>query len=770
MAIRFGDKAPNTQEELTRRREIHHWLRSGTHALRLALLAAALAGIALLGAAPASNAASASSAAPASATNIVDVPCGQQVGLGGTGSGSDSNTTYRLQPCTYPFIYIVGTGVVVEGNGALIAPGDSTPAVFGGNITLRDLRISGSTYGGGLRVASGSITLERVVISGNTSNLEVFGGGISAVEDTVSSLTLIDSTISDNVAPRGGGIQVSMHGTHNNTAIRIVRSTISGNRAVRTSSISSGLGGGLYMISAYRQTTLEVLNSTFSGNIADLYGGGMMLEGQSAPSISDTTITNNNAGIQGGGIYDNAGGVPDPGVHLRRSIIAGNTPQSCGGTYSDFRTDYGYNVVTTDCIGGTPAEPTTKVVTSNGAKLGALADNGGPTKTHRPLEGSPAIDSIPSGSAGCTAGAIDQRGVSRPQLNGCDSGAVEVADSTPPTITLNVEGTLGNNGWYTSDVNVNWSVADDESPISAQTGCASSSVTSDTTGITFTCSATSGGGIRTQSVTIKRDTTDPTVRFGSRTPANSYGWNNTNVTVNWQCTDATSGVVSASGSQTRTSEGANLFVTGVCVDKAGNRASRTLGGINIDKTAPTLAPVVSPNPLLLNSTGTVTSNAADALSGIAGASCGPLNTTSVGSKTVTCTASDKAGNSASASASYQVRYNFTGFFAPVSNPPALNVVGTSAPLQLKFSLGGNRGLDILAANSPASQPINCTTLAPSGGYQATSPIGRSGLQYNSGTKRYTYTWTANTAWRGTCRQFSLTLKDGATYSANFKLQ
>jgi hypothetical protein len=63
---------------------------------------------------------------------------------------------------------------------------------------------------------------------------------------------------------------------------------------------------------------------------------------------------------------------------------------------------------------------------SGAAKLGALADNGGPTLTQEPVKGSDAIDVIPSGKAGCVSGATDQRGVSRPQGAKCDVGAVEV--------------------------------------------------------------------------------------------------------------------------------------------------------------------------------------------------------------------------------------------------------------------------------------------------------------------------------------------------------
>src|SRR4051794_5347629 len=75
-------------------------------------------------------------------------------------------------------------------------------------------------------------------------------------------------------------------------------------------------------------------------------------------------------------------------------------------------------------------------------------------------------------------------------------------DISPPYIQPVVDGTAGSGGWYTSDVTVTWNVDDDQS-------CDGGSVTADTPGRTFTCSATSSGGTSTASVTIQRDTTPP---------------------------------------------------------------------------------------------------------------------------------------------------------------------------------------------------------------------------------------------------------------------
>ena len=101
-------------------------------------------------------------------------------------------------------------------------------------------------------------------------------------------------------------------------------------------------------------------------------------------------------------------------------------------------------------------------------------------------------------------------------------------DDTPPFVVPSVTGTLGASGWYTSDVTVAWSVSDPESEVTSTNGCGSVTVTEDTAGTTFTCSATSAGGTASESVTIKRDTTAPTVTCSATPivlwPANHKLW------------------------------------------------------------------------------------------------------------------------------------------------------------------------------------------------------------------------------------------------------
>jgi hypothetical protein len=156
---------------------------------------------------------------------------------------------------------------------------------------------------------------------------------------------------------------------------------------------------------------------------------------------------------------------------------------------------------------------------------------------------------------------------------------------------------------------------------------------------------------------ISIDKTAPTITYASRTPVpNDNGWNNANVTLTWNCADTLSQPVSAAVSKTVSTEGSNQSSTGTCTDKSGNTASNTQTGVYIDKTKPTLSPVVTPDPSLLNGTATSSAGATDVLSGTESQSCPAPNLATVGTKTLTCTATDKAGNTETKAIIYKVQY------------------------------------------------------------------------------------------------------------------
>jgi hypothetical protein len=229
----------------------------------------------------------------------------------------------------------------------------------------------------------------------------------------------------------------------------------------------------------------------------------------------------------------------------------------------------------------------------------------------------------------------------------------EPEDDTPPVITATVNGPAGQNGWFVGDVSVTWTVSDDESEATSS-GCDAQSVVTDTPGVTFTCSAESAGGAASESVTIRRDATIPTIA-GARSPAaNGSGWNNTPVAVTFTCADAMSGVASCVGDTTLAGEGAGQSVDGMVMDVAGNSASAAVGGINIDLTAPVLSVPAGPVVEAAGPSGTAVSytvTAADGLDPTPSVSCTPASgsTFPIGVTTVGCTASDDAGNVSTAS-------------------------------------------------------------------------------------------------------------------------
>ncbi|MEV3855147.1 PxKF domain-containing protein [Streptomyces sp. NPDC050095] len=113
-------------------------------------------------------------------------------------------------------------------------------------------------------------------------------------------------------------------------------------------------------------------------------------------------------------------------------------------------------------------------------------------------------------------------------------------------------------------------------------------------------------------------------------------------------------------------------------------------------------------------------------------------------------------------------YTFTGFFQPVDNPPTVNSMKAGRAVPIKFSLGGDQGLDIFASGYPVSQNVTCDTGAPIDPVEETTGAGQSSLTYNAATDTYTYVWKTDSAWKNTCRTFDLKLGDNSDHYANFK--
>jgi RHS repeat-associated protein len=149
------------------------------------------------------------------------------------------------------------------------------------------------------------------------------------------------------------------------------------------------------------------------------------------------------------------------------------------------------------------------------------------------------------------------------------------------------------------------------------------------------------------------DNAPPTITATVSPLPNTAGWNNTNVTVTFTCWDATSGVAVCLSPVSVTTEGAGQIISGTATDRAGNSATATVT-LNIDKTVPIVSSTIVPPPNSAgwnNSNPVVSFTATDPLSGIASISSPVTVTTEGQNQIITGTATDQAGNSATATLS-----------------------------------------------------------------------------------------------------------------------
>jgi hypothetical protein len=114
-------------------------------------------------------------------------------------------------------------------------------------------------------------------------------------------------------------------------------------------------------------------------------------------------------------------------------------------------------------------------------------------------------------------------------------------------------------------------------------------------------------------------------------------------------------------------------------------------------------------------------------------------------------------------------FAFSGFFSPVDNPSTVNAVKAGSSVPVKFSLGGNKSLEILAAGSPYSEKTDCNGGALDE-IEQTATAGSSGLQYDASTGTYTYVWKTEKSWAGKCRTLHVKLIDGTDHTALFKFR
>lgn len=328
--------------------------------------------------------------------------------------------------------------------------------------------------GGGVRVFS----IEPATILGgrvadNDASLD--GGGIY-----VSHLAMSGTVIEDNSAANfGGGVHVAGNGEVSDTTVQrnlaaygggiYARDLVLRDSAIRDNSATQQ-GGGAHVYSH-----VESFGARFVDNSAFVEGGGLWLAGEGDSFITRTLFEGNQALVDGGGVWTSA-----TMLAIANSTLSGNgAPTGAGGAFYilELANVYAYNI--TMAVNG-PSETIAKfgdltlqnsIVSSSvgldcvaaldnpgilsfghnlasdnscvgldavgdqvdiDPLLAALANNGGNTRTHALLPGSPAIDSADTDACNgkLTAG-VDQRGAPRPELVGCDIGAHEQAVELP---------------------------------------------------------------------------------------------------------------------------------------------------------------------------------------------------------------------------------------------------------------------------------------------------------------------------------------------------
>jgi hypothetical protein len=129
-----------------------------------------------------------------------------------------------------------------------------------------------------------------------------------------------------------------------------------------------------------------------------------------------------------------------------------------------------------------------------------------------------------------------------------------------------IDGSVGTNGWYVSNVHVYWTFP---SPPDTSTGCDAKTLGTD--GVTnFDCVATWGTMTLTDKFTVSVDKTPPAVHGVLSRPPDANGWYNKPVTISFAGTDATSGIAGCSSATYSGPANAAAVVSGTCTDKAGN--------------------------------------------------------------------------------------------------------------------------------------------------------------------------------------------------------
>lgn len=330
-----------------------------------------------------------------------------EAALAGGGTVTFSCDGTIVVPSTAPAGFTISTDTVLDATGRLVTldGADSNRIVVvdaGSSLELVGLVLTDGlafsdpnfpSSAGGCIQNFGNLTVRSSVITGCFG---VPGGAIS--NEPNASLAVVNASFLQNGSQLGGS------GIRNAGDATVSASTFHQNN----NSSGSALGDGTLFNDVGGEMTVS--NSTISGNLGDVLGGGLFNLG-TTHSINSTFA--NNSVFTARQIASTLPGT----ITLTNTVLA---THSCG---DEGIIDGGNNIDPQSFCGFSPANGS-KPFTN--AMLGPLQDNGGPTLTHLPLPTSPAIGmGDPFVCASSPVGGVDQRGLSRTAHGTCDMGAAE---------------------------------------------------------------------------------------------------------------------------------------------------------------------------------------------------------------------------------------------------------------------------------------------------------------------------------------------------------
>ena len=208
-----------------------------------------------------------------------------------------------------------------NGGGGICAVGKKSDVTLDGvTVTGNKATYSKKGTGAGIEAQGGSLTVKDSTISNNEAQGN--GGGIFSAEGNV--LDVSGSTIQGNKADNGGGIHM---GEARDTSKTPSKATITDTKILDNEAIGSGEGGGVYVGGPRADATLK--GCTVANNKSVSTGGGIAAK-LGTVTLDDTTVENNQA-VNGGGLFHLGIAVPGSLTLQNGSIIRNNTASSMGG-------------------------------------------------------------------------------------------------------------------------------------------------------------------------------------------------------------------------------------------------------------------------------------------------------------------------------------------------------------------------------------------------------------------------------------------------------